>query len=432
MVRLLLALLCFLLAACHTAPLRTSRFDPGAARPDPGAVYFLPETHLHVKWRLGLTLRPGATCATAVAGCGSTLDKRDVTVEGLEVEALSMPDREAGFVVASKKAALTRADFTGEFSDLGELTSTTSTAENQTVEIAAAGITAVGRIVKAVAIAGVDDGKKRIQGLAKRRDALRALLVALETKQDTAAGGGDEKRFTELGKVRTALLAELAAVEAELYPKVEAEISCFIDPAGPGAVALTPATCAEYGKVVAALQAAGLSGFGASTFPTVTVDVAHLAGPVSVDTGVEWLRLPWMDDCGDQPAPCVEGIVYRIPARFRITASADRGRTITRHLAIPQLGQLAVVTVDEGDVRPDQKLEVSLHPGLGSLAKISTASTPISAEDVERLSTAADALVRSPQAAELERLQTEAALLQAKAAVLEARTKLEDAEQAAE
>ena len=125
---------------------------------------------------------------------------------------------------------------------------------------------------------------------------------------------------------------------------------------------------------------------------------------------------------GDDTVP---GLVYRVPAWFEISVLSTSGPLIHDTLAIPQLGQLAALTIDQNALRKDRTLEITLFEGLGSVETIHYSLSPM---DVESANQVVDAVlnVKANRAqVETDQLEAQTAQIQAEMDFRQAQAELE-------
>ena len=422
-----------LLAGCSST-LKVSKYDPGQNMEGEGSVYFLPRVLLELRFGVEVTARPGDTCARALDDCAPVVEFNDIRLVEPEMVSLIVPDDRAGFVLESQGTFVTETDFTASFNQVGELLAANSSVSDKTFETAAWGIETLGKLFTGTVMAGSSELKATQQRAERREQLLKAIRLVNEDARHEL-DGGDAQAVLDAGPQLADLYAELAEVEDALTTVTTLPVACAIDP---GDISLAagedggvrvfdidparPATCPGYAWLQDWMRASGLA--SAPPLPGIKIRMVPQSSVErlrSADDQWQALRRA-AGSAGDDTIP---GLVYRVPAWFEISVLSTSGPLIHDTLAIPQLGQLAALTIDQNALRKDRTLEITLFEGLGSVETIHYSLSPM---DVESANQVVDAVlnVKANRAqVETDQLEAQTAQIQAEMDFLQAQAELE-------
>lgn len=418
---------------CSSA-LRVTRYDPSENLEGEGSVYFLPKVLLELRFGVEVTARPGDTCARVVDDCQALVEPGGIRLVDPELVPVILPDDEAGYVLESQGTFVTETDFTATFNEVGELLSTNATVTDRSLETAAWGVETLGKLFATVVMAGGSELKLTQQRATRRDQLLKAIRLTNEAVSE-ALDQGDVDAVLEAETNLAELYGALAAVEADLTTTTTLPVACTIDPTDVGLMAgedggirvfdIDPGrgvTCPAY-----AFLATWLKGSGLAFVPPLPTIKIRLTPQASVETlrspADQWEAL--RRKAGSAGSPWVPGLVYRIPAWFEVSVLSTAGPLLHSTLAVPQLGQLAALTIDPSSLRKDRSFQISLYEGLGSVQEV---HYQLSAVDLESATQVVDAVVNMKvRQAEVkaDQMAAETAQIQAEMDLLEAQRQLE-------
>lgn len=436
-----------LTSGCSSS-MSVTRYDPAQDLQGAGVVYFLPKTELQLRFNVELSAHPGESCARILDDCESIVEPGDLRLTGVELIGITLPDDKAGFVLESKGTVVTETEFTATLDETGQLLATNAITSDQTLETLTWGVDTLSKIFQTAVMAGASE-LKSTQQLALRRDQiLKAIRIANEQVEEVLQEG-DPSAVLRTKPVLEALYVELAEVEAELKETISLPVVCSISPAsdlmadvgdkGTQVFVIDPnkaMTCPEYAHIKAWLGGSGLT--QAPLLPTLSLEMtpqASMERTYSADD--QWYRLT--KAVGVAGTGTVAGVVYRVPAWFEVSVVSDQGPLLKETLAIPQLGRLAALTVKSEAMRRNRTLQISLHPGLGSLNEVHYALSPM---DLEAAKTLTDTVLDTPNRkaqiqaaqaqAEIDRINAQLSLMAAQQELDEALKAIEEAKAAEE